>query len=76
MPGRAFTRRVYAMTVTKNKVPLLPHHHIRITVENKLDLVIWKQFLETLICYSRPFMHDDIATAMDIDMFSDAAKSS
>ena len=74
VPGRAFTRRLYAMATVKGK-QLLPHHHVRVSAENKMDLEIWKRFPSSPLVFSRPFMNDDIATAQDVNIFSDAFKS-
>ena len=38
IPGRAFTRRFYAY-ISGSK--LLPHHHVRISNEMKMDLQVW-----------------------------------
>ena len=76
VPGRAFTRRLYAMATAKSgKVKLMQYHHIRITGENKLDLQVWKRMLESPSVFSRPFLSDDIMSAIDLDMYSDTAKS-
>ena len=75
LPGCAFTRHLYNMTQTKQHIQLLPHHHVKISAENRLDLEIWKRFLHSPSVYARHFMSDDIASALDIDMYSDAAKS-
>ena len=72
VPGRAFTRRLYAIVSGDN---LKPHYHVRITEENRLDLLIWKTFLVNQQAFCRPFMEMCISTAEDIDMYSDAAKS-
>ena len=45
IPGRVFTMRLYAMTAGKTKT-LRAYHHVRITQENRLDLQMWKKFLE------------------------------
>ena len=51
VPGRAFLRRLY-LTNTNLK----PHHHVKITNENRMDLLVWKEFLNNPECYYRPFM--------------------
>ena len=72
IPGRAFTRRLYAYTAVR----LLPHHHINITKEMKEDLNMWLIFLETPLAYSRPFMdYDNIWTPEDLDWYTDASKN-
>ena len=76
VPGHTLTRCLYAMTVVhQGRVQLLPHHHVRISGENRMDLQIWKTFLKHPAVFSRPILNDDIATVVDIDMYSDAAKS-
>ena len=70
VPGRAFTRRLYAYT----KGVLKPHHHIYIKQEMKLDLTMWLQFLKHPSVFSRKFMDMDAKyTAEEISMFSDAS---
>ena len=72
VPGRAFLRRLYVAT-TKNGVVLQPHHHVKITAENRLDLLVWKNFLESPDKFYRPFMDCMTLRATEIDMFSDAS---
>ena len=70
VPGRAFVRRLYNLGSNKN---LLPHHHIRISAECRLDMEIWQRFLDDPLNYSRPFMDCFEQTAEDVDMYSDAS---
>ena len=72
VPGRAFLRRLYVPHGGQGKT-LKPHHHIKITEENRLDLMVWRQFLMTPNRYYRPFMEVKSINAEDIDMFSDAS---
>ena len=78
VPGHAFTTRLYAPLKIRNKQGQLlkQHHHVRVSGEMKQDLSIWKQFLETPISYSRPFV-DFTATisAKEICWFMDAVKN-
>ena len=75
VPGRSFTRRLYASTVGKTN--LKPHHHIRITQSMRLDLQTWKQFLAHQAAFSRLFMDfTKFYTVDEIDFFSDASKNS
>ena len=75
IPGRVFTMRLYAMTAGKTKT-LRTYHHIRITQENRLDLQMWKRFLEHPQIFCRPFLDlTDEVEAVDIDIFSDATGS-
>ena len=78
LPGRAFTRRLYALTQTKTKSTgqvktLLPHHHITVTREAKMDLRIWLSFLQNQQVFCRPFL-DCINTidAQDIMFYTDS----
>ena len=43
IPGRAFTRRLYAYTANDK---LKPHHHIRVNAEMRDDLKMWLIFLQ------------------------------
>ena len=72
VPGRAFVRRLY-ITTTKNGTTLKPHHHVKITEENRLDLLVWKQFLCHPESFYRPFMETVSIEAQQIDMYSDAS---
>ena len=71
VPGRAFLTRLYSMAPSKLK----PHHHVRVSLENKLDLQVWEKFLSSPRVYCRPFMDFQPYTAMDIDMYSDASRN-
>ena len=70
VPGRTFLRRMYCLA---DKPHLLPHHHIRITAECRMDMEIWKRFLSEPTIYCRPFLDCFQQTAKDIDMYSDAS---
>ena len=71
IPGRAFTRRLYAHTSNTN---LKPHHHIRISSEMRGDLTMWVTFLQHPTVYCRPFLDfSRLLIADEIDMFSDAS---
>ena len=41
VPGRTFLRRLYSLGANDK---LLPHHHIRITAECRMDMEIWMKF--------------------------------
>ena len=45
VPGRAFTRRLYA----HGHGILKPHHHLNINQEMRLDLEMWEEFLQLLL---------------------------
>ena len=68
VPGRAFLRRLY---LTNGK--LKAHHHVRITEEHRLDLLVWKEFLAHPDSYYRPFFEVIALNAQQIDMYSDAS---
>lgn len=53
VPGRAFTRRMYASYSGNN---MMQHHHLRLTKEVKLDLGMWKSFLRQSDEIMRPFV--------------------
>ena len=72
-PGRAFTRRLYAMYTSTNGQVLKPHHHVRIKVENKLDLTVWKTFLTNVHMFTRSFVDFTNPTIKDVSMYSDAS---
>ena len=70
MPGRTFIRRLYSLGANDK---LLPHHHIRITAECRMDMQIWMKFLHDPMISCRPFINCFQQTAEDIDMYSDAS---
>ena len=72
VPGRAFVRRLYVNTSEKGK-KLKPHHHVKITEENRMDLVVWRQFLIAPDSYYRPFIDTVCWDAEQLDMYSDAS---
>ena len=73
VPGRAFTRRLYAPT--RGKV-LKPHHHVRVNAEIKADLQIWMIFLDHPSAYCRHFLdYSNTLTAIDIDLYTDASRN-
>ena len=74
VPGRAFTRRLYAMTAAGSK-ELKQHHHVKVKQENKLDLEVWKVFLTRPDIFSRPFMDYEACDARDVLLYSDASRS-
>ena len=69
VPGRAFTRRLYAHTAKIKKA----HHHLRVTEEMKADITVWEKFLHHPSAYCRPFMDVESWNADEIDMYSDAS---
>ena len=73
VPGRAFLHRLYLKSTSASGSLLHPHHHIKITEENRLDLLVWKEFLAHPEGFYRPFMEVESLNAQEIDMFSDAS---
>ena len=72
VPGRAFVRRLYVNT-SKDGKQLKPHHHVKISEENRMDLLVWRQFLMEPDSYYRPFMEITAFNAEQLDMYSDAS---
>ena len=71
IPGRAFTRRLYAYTANDK---LKPHHHIRVNAEMRADLTMWLNFLQHPTVFCRPFLDfSSFLVADEIDMYSDAS---
>ena len=52
-----------------------PHYDVNISAETRMDLGIWKVFLEHPSVFCRPFLEFDRISAMDIDMYSDASRN-
>ena len=72
VPGRAFTRRMYALTAGKPN--LKKHHHVRLNNETKLDLTMWRHFLNHPSAFCRPFMDfTQTFQANETDFYSDAS---
>ena len=69
LPGRAFTRRLYAHTSGKLK----PHHHIKITGEMRSDLNLWIEFLNHPTVYCRKFIEFHGHYASELDFYTDAS---
>ena len=77
VPGRAFTKRLYAMTAAADpgKALLKPHHHVRVKAENKLDLEIWERFLKSTEMFCKPFVEFGTLDIECIRMYSDASRN-
>ena len=74
IPGRAFTRCLYALTAGKQN--LKSYHHIRMTKETLEDLCMRRTFLLHPTAYYRNFMDfTKVWTAVEIDFYSDASKN-
>ena len=73
VPGRVFSMRLHAMTAGKT---LKQYHHVRVSEENRMDLQVWKKFLQHPQVFCRPFLDlTNEVDSQDIDMYSDAARS-
>ena len=73
VPGRAFTRRLYAHTAGST---LKPHHHVKITGEMRADMEMWTVFLNHPSVYCWPFMDfGNQHSAVDIDFHMDSSRN-
>ena len=70
VPGRTFLRRMYSLGANDK---LLPHHHVRISAECRMDMLVWKRFLSDPETACRPFLDCFEQSAEDIGMYSDAS---
>ena len=77
VPGRLFTRRMYAKMEAKT-TNLMQHHHVTIDAEFRSDMAIWTMFLlnaerePTFLC--RPFI--DLGMELDavkLDLYTDSS---
>lgn len=69
VPGRAFTRRLYAKMSGLQK-----HHHLRVDREMRADCGTWLQFLKMDEAVCRPFLDfSNVFHADEIDFFTDGA---
>ena len=73
IPGRSFTRQLYAAYSGDSK--LKQHHHIRINKEMRMDLSTWLTFLSHPSVFSRKFIDFTQRSAMDISFYTDASKT-
>ena len=73
IPARAFTRRLYMMTMNKYH-GMKAHHHVRLSDDVRMDLMIWQMFLKNPLAYARPFADfSNEWTAEDLDLFTDSS---
>ena len=70
VPGRAFLRHLLGLTVGLQK----PHHHIRWTIQAKLDLQVWQDFL-TQFNGKSFFIDDNFLTGDFLQLYTDASGS-
>ena len=73
VPGRAFLRRLYILPTSASGKLLKAHHHVKITEENKMHLMVWKEFLTNPDSFYKPFMEVQMLNAEEVDMYSDAS---
>ena len=72
VPGRAFTRRMYAKFSGK-MATLKPYHHVRLDREFRLDCQLWELFLQNLSAVVYPFTDLELTlNATNIGYYSDA----
>ena len=78
LPGRAFTRRMYAQYSHQDKLghALKWYHHVRVTGEFKDDCKMWLTFLSQhrLLSLCRPFVdvNQSLEAGQDLGFYSDA----
>ena len=75
VPGRAFTRRIYAKCMRKTE-HMKPFHHVRIDDKLRADCNVWKEFLaaDILMAVSRPYI--DVQNPLEaqlLEFYSDAS---
>lgn len=71
VPGRTYNRRFY-----DRMIGLKQHHHLRVDMELRKDLDVWKQFLKKPDSLCRPFVdfsHELVADSLDF--YTDASLS-
>ena len=72
VPGRAFTRRLYAHGKGLKK----QNHHLKITAEIRMDLELWMNFINGQHVYARPFFQFNNKTTSDeISFYTDASST-
>ena len=75
VPGRAFTRRLYAATAGKCG-HLRSYHHVNLTGEVKADLKVWDLFLSQPDVYCRPFIDfEKLWYTDELCFYTDSAKN-
>ena len=74
IPGRAFTRRLYCIEENAKDKGLEKHHHVKIRAEMRMDLEIWKKFLQHPSIYARKFIDlDSTINSVNVEFFTDAS---
>ena len=73
VPGRVFTRRMYAKFSGSKFDKLKQYHHIQIDKEFRHDCAMWERFLEDINSVTWPFIDmKETLDAQSINFFSDA----
>ena len=75
VPGRTFTRRIYAKYANRDRC-LKQHHHVNVDSEFRFDCEIWRYFLmhhsESALC--RPMIDlNKWTSAVEINFYTDAS---
>ena len=78
VPGKAFTRRMYAKFTGAKNAGLKSHHHVHLDSEFKDDCRVWRSFIineSGTIGISRPYLDfsDESDNTVTLNMYSDAA---
>ena len=75
VPGRVFTRRMYAKIQGKT-ANLKPHHHVSLDGKFRRDCSMWLYFLcsEDVSLFCRPFVdYDNTTSAAELGFFTDSS---
>ena len=75
LPGRAFTRQLYAMYTSSSGKELKAFHHIKVKSENKLDLTVWQKFLTHCDLFTKSFVDFANPEFTTVRMYSDALRN-
>ena len=74
VPGRAFTRRLYAVEESANQKGMKKHHHVKVTAEMRMDLELWLVFLRHPNIYARKFLDmNNCITSKEVEFYTDAS---
>ena len=75
VPGRAFTRHLYASAAGKCE-SLKSHYHVNLNSEVRSDLKVWKVFLEQPEVFCRPFIEfSKYWFADELNFYTDSSKN-
>ena len=74
VPGRAFTRRLYCIEEKALQKEMHKNHHLPVTAEMRMDLELWRTFLQHPSIYARSFLDlSKTILSSDIDFYTDAS---